>query len=96
MNPSRLPVQELTGLHHEKKWMTAEEHGKILAQDPKYQAMMAEKAKRRAEEIKGDADHFYKGGDQRGDQREIKGRGDQRGRGSFLQGFRQLSFPTYP
>jgi hypothetical protein len=33
----------------EKKWMTVEEHRKILAQDPKYQAMMAEKAKRRAD-----------------------------------------------
>jgi hypothetical protein len=33
----------------EKKWMTVEEHHKILAQDPKYQAMMAEKAKRRAD-----------------------------------------------
>jgi hypothetical protein len=29
--------------------MTVEEHHKILAQDPKYQTMMAEKAKRRAD-----------------------------------------------
>ncbi|MGB7158059.1 MAG: hypothetical protein WBD40_08330 [Tepidisphaeraceae bacterium] len=40
-----------------RREMTAKEHGELLERDPKYQAMMAEKAKRRAElEAMFDAD----------------------------------------